>query len=132
LPPMAKEESRHLLGNNFEKCRDKDTSTYVDTFPASRTREAWTGRPFKQTRTMPKEETYYAINKSFGVSERCAEEREGGITSVQREPVDPLEQTKSSLKTLTETEHWSKMSLPEQYECLGLLDSTLAAASGEY
>ena len=129
LPTLTKDETRHLLGNNCER-RDKSSITSVGTFKSG-TRGAWTGRPFKQTRTMPGEEICKKLvfDSDFGIVERCAEERrEGGITSEECE----LEQTKSSLKTLTETEHWSKMSLPEQYECLGLLDSTLAAASGEY
>lgn len=130
---FANEETHNLLDNNFEKCRDKGTSTSVNTFSASRTRRACTGRPLKQTRTVSKEETCHSLENDFSfVEKRTEEQRDCGITNVQPEPVDPHEQMKSSLKTLTETQHWSKMSLPEQYECLGLLDSTLAAASGEY
>ncbi|KAG0618299.1 hypothetical protein M758_4G053000 [Ceratodon purpureus] len=134
LPTLPKEVTRHLLGNNFEKCRDQGTSIPVDTFPQSRTMRAWTGRPFKQTRTVPEEVSCHSIDNYLGVVEECLEDqrREGGMTSVEPESIDPLEQARSSLKTLTETEHWSKMSLPEQYECLGLLDSTLAAASAEW
>jgi len=131
--PISKEKTHPSLGKKIKKCRDKGLSTSINTFSASSTKGSWTGRPWKQTRTTPKEETRHSIDDNLGVFERCAEERrEGGITSVHSQPVDPLEQTKRSLKALTKTRHWSKMSLPEQYEYLGLLDSTLAAASGEY
>lgn len=131
---ISKEKTHSLLEKKFEKCRDNGTSTkFVDTFPTSSTKALWMECHLKQIGTMPKEDTHHLINNNIGLVKPCIEERrEEGFTSVHSQSVDPLEQTKNSLKALTKTQHWSKMSLPEQYEYLGLLDSTLAAASGEY